>query len=296
MRLLLILVACTIHAATVYNVACGSAMDTGYSGAGSYAYAMAGQPSPYNAMRASATPFSYTFAVTPGTYTIKLSFIEPRPTQTAGSRKFNIDISGVRYQTGFDIFAIGGLAPLDATYRAAFTGPIVITFTPVIGNAIVSGVQVDGVDAPVVPGPQGPPGPPGPKGDTGPMGLQGIPGIQGPQGTGAGDQGIPGEQGIQGPAGPAGPKGADAHVVAFISPLVPGPDLESWISGTQHKLTSSPCILTVTVLEDELGTVSVNGVVPLRRAVAADWNYDPSNCDVRVKFATPQRNYYVVVK
>ena len=153
MRLpLLILAATALHGATVANVACGSAGDMGFSGVGSYAYALAGQSAPYNAMRASAAPFSYTFSVAPGTYSIKLSFIEPRATQVPGARKFNIDIGGVRYQTGFDIFAIGGtLAPLDATYRAAFTGPIIITFTPVVGNVIVSGIQIDSVDAPPPP-------------------------------------------------------------------------------------------------------------------------------------------------
>jgi hypothetical protein len=72
---------------------------------------------------------------------------------------------------------------------------------------------------------------------------------------------------------------------AYMSPLVPGPDTSSLTTGIMHGLTDDRCPLTVLVYDN---------AVP-RNVIQVGWTVDPANCDVRIKFAVPQSNYFVVI-
>lgn len=87
--------------------------------------------------------FSYRIPVRPGSYTVRLSFVEP--SQGPGARVFDIFVNGDRQIKDFDIAAAGG-APLTLVQRTmqVQTGmkEIVISFRPSKGKAIVSAVEV----------------------------------------------------------------------------------------------------------------------------------------------------------
>ncbi len=53
---------------------------------------------------------SYHLAVPNGTYTIRLDFVEPNQSVTAGGRVFDIDLQGTTVQKGYDIVADAGAA------------------------------------------------------------------------------------------------------------------------------------------------------------------------------------------
>jgi len=63
-----------------------------------------------------------------------------------GSRTFNVSINGVRVLTNFDIVATAGAKNTAVveqfTQPASSTGDYVITFTSVISQALVSGIEV----------------------------------------------------------------------------------------------------------------------------------------------------------
>lgn len=149
-------------AATLTRMACGGSggMDTagvpwlgeaGYSGG--YSWTAVNQPSlaplgpPYNAMRASlnGAPFKYSFIFAPGAYKVTLEFAEPNKT-AKGQRVFTVSINGAPPVT-IDLFASAGaaLTPWNLVLPVTTAdGNIVILFSPVSGNALVSGIQVDG--------------------------------------------------------------------------------------------------------------------------------------------------------
>jgi FtsP/CotA-like multicopper oxidase with cupredoxin domain len=92
-------------------------------------------------------PFSYTIpGFTAGaSYLVRLHFAETFFT-TAGSRVFDVSINGTQVLTNFDIFATAGgenIANIQQFYTTAnASGQIVIAFTSVTNNALISGIEV----------------------------------------------------------------------------------------------------------------------------------------------------------
>jgi hypothetical protein len=79
------------------------------------------------------------------THTVRLHFAETY-FSTTGSRTFNVSINGTRVLTNFDIVAATGgknTAIVEQfTQAASSTGDYVITFTSVINQALVSGIEI----------------------------------------------------------------------------------------------------------------------------------------------------------
>ena len=183
MKLTICLLLCSLcPAATVLRIACGTTQpstdaagntwraDTGYSGGAAWTpanqAALASQPVPYRSLRYSATPgapFGYLLVLPPssnGAYVVKLKFSEPQKTGP-GQRMFSVALNGVPAISNMDLFAAapGALVPLDRSFPlTSLTGALQISLTASAGNAVLSGIQVDTVDAPpVLPnGPQPP--------------------------------------------------------------------------------------------------------------------------------------------
>jgi hypothetical protein len=91
--------------------------------------------------------FSYTVSgFSPGSsHTVRLHFAETF-FSTTGSRTFNVSINGTRVLTNFDIVAAAGAmnkAVIEQfTEPASSTGDYVITFTSVINQSLVSGIEI----------------------------------------------------------------------------------------------------------------------------------------------------------
>jgi hypothetical protein len=91
--------------------------------------------------------FTYTvqgFAPT-SHHTVTLYFVEPA-FDAVNSRLFNVSINGTTVLSNFDIFLAAGdmNTPVAQQLAAAAdgTGKYVITFTPVLGEALLSGLQI----------------------------------------------------------------------------------------------------------------------------------------------------------
>jgi Malectin domain/Fibronectin type III domain len=93
-------------------------------------------------------PFTYTIPglASGSTHTVRLHFAETFFT-TTGSRVFNVSINGTQVLTNFDIVAASGgenIANIQQfTATANASGQIVITFTSVTNNALISGIEID---------------------------------------------------------------------------------------------------------------------------------------------------------
>lgn len=90
--------------------------------------------------------FTYTASLAPNSpYTVRLHFAEIWWT-SAGKRSFNVSINGVQVLTGFDVFAAAGgkNVPLVETFNTTSdsAGVVRITFTSLIDNAQVNGIEV----------------------------------------------------------------------------------------------------------------------------------------------------------
>jgi malectin (di-glucose binding ER protein) len=91
--------------------------------------------------------FSYTISgVNPGSsHTVRLHFAETY-FSSAGSRTFNVSINGTQVLSNFDIFATAGAqnkAVIEQfTEPASSTGNYVITFSSVINQSLVSGIEI----------------------------------------------------------------------------------------------------------------------------------------------------------
>ncbi len=165
--LALLALACSADAATLYRIACGSPTggtdaqghawqsDAYYSGGVAYsAPALAALDLPYRTLRYGASAFAYSLPVAPGRYTVTLHFLENRtaasvPSIAAGQRKFSVSVNGTPAATSLDLFAVAGsMHPytLSVTVTVA-SGPLTISVAPSLGNAVLSGIQVDSVDA-----------------------------------------------------------------------------------------------------------------------------------------------------
>ena len=84
------------------------------------------------------------------TYQVRLHFAEYAAT-AAGQRTFNVSINGTQVLTNFDIFATAG-GEFKANVQqfnavANSSGQIVIVFTTVVNNVLVSGIEVNNVTA-----------------------------------------------------------------------------------------------------------------------------------------------------
>jgi hypothetical protein len=149
-----LLLVATLPAATVVNVACGGSTDSGSLGGARWTgAAIAGQPVPFNSMRSSSplgAPFSYSFTLAPGKYTVTLQFIEPRADQTAGQRILGVAINGAAVITGLDLFTVAGaLKPYTAaSFAVTVTGLLKVDVSATAGNAILSGIRIDDVPVP----------------------------------------------------------------------------------------------------------------------------------------------------
>jgi chitodextrinase len=94
-------------------------------------------------------PTSFTYTI-PGftagsSHLVRLHFAETFWT-AARQRMFNVAINGTQVLTGFDIFATAGAANRaniqEFTTTASSSGSIVITFTSVVDNALISGIEI----------------------------------------------------------------------------------------------------------------------------------------------------------
>jgi hypothetical protein len=95
-------------------------------------------------------PFSYSFSLAPGKYTVTLLLLEPRFDQTAGLRVLNVAINGAAVVTGLDLFAeVGALKPYSVSFPVTITAGLKLDFSATLGNALVSGIQVDSVSTPI---------------------------------------------------------------------------------------------------------------------------------------------------
>jgi hypothetical protein len=91
--------------------------------------------------------FSYTVSgFTPGSsHTVRLHFAETF-FKTTGSRTFNVSINGTTVLTNFDILATAGTIDKAVIEQfaepASSTGNYVITFTSVINQSLLSGIEI----------------------------------------------------------------------------------------------------------------------------------------------------------
>jgi hypothetical protein len=84
--------------------------------------------------------------LTPGaTYTVRLDFVEYY-WSAAGQRVFNVAINGTQVLSNFDIFAAAGGKNIAIartfTATADSTGKITITFTSIVDNAMINGIEI----------------------------------------------------------------------------------------------------------------------------------------------------------
>jgi Malectin domain len=159
MRLALaIFVAASLPAATVLRIACGGPGGMDPSGntwqadasfSGGFTWSNPGQPVPYSNLRF-ATSFSYTLQLAPGAYNVTLKFLEPNKTGP-GQRRFSVTANGLTVVSNLDLFAETGLLkPVDRTFPVTVTGnTLQLQLAGSQGNAVVSGIQVDALAAPI---------------------------------------------------------------------------------------------------------------------------------------------------
>jgi Malectin domain/Bacterial TSP3 repeat len=88
--------------------------------------------------------FSYAFPVANGDYLATLKFAENRWTQV-GQRVFNVSMEGKVVLSKLDVFAkVGPNAAYDVTLPVTVSdGVLSISFQPVVGNAMVSGITIE---------------------------------------------------------------------------------------------------------------------------------------------------------
>jgi malectin (di-glucose binding ER protein) len=106
-------------------------------------------PAPMSVYQSARTGnFSYTipYFIAGSTHTVRLHFAETF-FKTTGSRTFNVSINGTRVLTNFDIVASAGTinkAVIEQfTENASPSGDFVITFTSVVGNSLVSAIEIE---------------------------------------------------------------------------------------------------------------------------------------------------------
>ncbi len=119
---------------------CGSPADSSFVGGTPFTDNTLGT-APFNSLRYG-TSFSYRIPSAPGIYRVRLSFIEPNKT-AAGQRLFTVRAGGTTSDP-VDIFAVSGAhgrTTLETTAPSTF-GYVEIVFTAILGNAVVSSIEV----------------------------------------------------------------------------------------------------------------------------------------------------------
>jgi len=137
---LLVLSLCSLRA-QIISIDCGSpTTDTAFVGGFAYTDASLGGP-PLNSLRYGLR-FSYRVPAPPGIYLVKLSFVEPNAT-AAGRRLFTVTINGQTSDT-IDLFKEVGLKKehVIQTTAVSYWGFVKIDFAGVIGNAVVTQIQL----------------------------------------------------------------------------------------------------------------------------------------------------------
>lgn len=127
------------------SIDAGSTSDQFFVGGGVWkpgvtGYEPLGDP-PFDTLRYG-TAFSYVFDVEPGFYRVRLRMIEPNKTG-AGMRRFQVTTNGVSSGT-IDLFERAGLKVpyvLDQ-FAVVNDGKLTIAFRGLIGNAVVSAIDV----------------------------------------------------------------------------------------------------------------------------------------------------------
>jgi hypothetical protein len=121
--------------------------DAGFSGGGTYATASpisgTADQTLYQDQRGG--PMTYQFAVPNGSYRITLKFAELIQT-TVGSRVFNVSLNGQTALQNFDVLAQTGgrFKAIDQQRPVTVTnGQIAIQFAAVVGNPMVSAIEID---------------------------------------------------------------------------------------------------------------------------------------------------------
>ncbi len=157
--LLSLLLSSSLSAVTLARIDCGGSGDSVWSAdmlySGGFRWGAANQPAmgaqaiPYSSLRYGS--FSYALQFAPGSFQVTLKFLEPSATAAAGSRVFDVTVNGVTVFSGLDLFSsAGALKPFDLSFPVTATadGKILIVLKPTKGNAVLSGIQVDSIDAP----------------------------------------------------------------------------------------------------------------------------------------------------
>ena len=92
--------------------------------------------------------FTYAIPVAPGRYSVRLTFVEPK--LAAGERRFDIVANGARVLPDLDVAAQAGgpLKALSKTFEASAADQgLTLAFTPVLGEAIVSTIEITPLQA-----------------------------------------------------------------------------------------------------------------------------------------------------
>jgi len=158
---LLLFLGTSLSAATLFRVACGGQggsdlsgvvwnPDQHFTGGSSWSNSNL-LDNPYKNLRFS-TSFSYTFAAPVGNYEVTFKFLEPNKTSIS-QRIFNVTANGQPLLTNVDVFKLAGAPNMPVSLKVGFgtSQPgIKFVFTGVVGNAIISGIQLDSVDVSAV--------------------------------------------------------------------------------------------------------------------------------------------------
>ena len=144
--------------------------DADYTSGDTWTYqdlSVAGTPDPalYRDVRYSAGTFGYTLPAAPGTYTLKLHFVEGDPKVQAGRRLFSVLVNGAPVLTSLDVFATAGGMGKALDESVPVTVPtggsgVSVSFQSVRYTAMVSALEL------IPTGPVTPAAPPAPSGLT----------------------------------------------------------------------------------------------------------------------------------
>lgn len=113
---------------------------------------------PYRALRYSTSgAVSYAIPAAAGDYVVTLYFEEPNKTGP-GQRGFDVVVNGSTVKARLDVYAEAGgaLKPYVLTVPVTSTGTITVKLVPTLGNALISGLQLDSIDPPPPPPPPPP--------------------------------------------------------------------------------------------------------------------------------------------
>ena len=124
--------------------------DSGFIGGGTdnNAFTVAGTSDPRLFTSRRAGTFGYSHPAADGNYKLNLLFADW--VTTAGRRKFNVDAEGQRVLTNFDVAASGGgKRALVKSFDVTVTGGMIdLSFSEVVGNAVLSAFELIPVSVP----------------------------------------------------------------------------------------------------------------------------------------------------